>query len=72
LAVHEALQRHPVASATALGQAAQLAPATVNSALARLQGLGIVDELTERRRGRVFAYGRYVTLLNAELDGVLP
>jgi Fic family protein len=71
-AVHEALQRQPVASAAALGQAAALAPATVNTALARLQGLGIVAELTERRRGRVFAYSRYVTLLNAELDDILP
>jgi DNA-binding transcriptional ArsR family regulator len=66
------LQRQPVASAAALGQIAALAPATVNTALARLQGLGIVDELTARRRGRVFAYSRYVSLLNAELDGVTP
>ena len=71
-ALHEALQRQPVASAAALGQAAALAPATVNTALARLQGLGIVDELTERRRGRVFAYRQYVALLNAELDADRP
>lgn len=69
-ALHEALQHQPVASAAALGQAAALAPATVNTTLARLQGLGIVDELTERRRGRVFAYSRYVALLNTELDDV--
>lgn len=71
-AVHEALQRQPVASAAALGQAAALAPATVNTALARLQRLGIVDELTERRRGRVFAYSGYVALLNTELDDSRP
>ena len=71
-AVHEALQRQPVASAAALSQAAALAPATVNTALARLQSLGIVDELTERRRGRVFAYSGYVTLLNTELEERRP
>jgi len=71
-AMHEALQRQPVASAAALGQAAALAPATVNTTLARLQDLGIVGELTARRRGRVFAYSRYVTLLNAELDIARP
>ena len=71
-AVHEALQRQPVASAAALGQAAALTQATVNTALARLQRLGIVDELTERRRGRVFAYSGYVTLLNTELDDIRP
>lgn len=71
-AVHEALQRQPVASAAALGQAAALTPATVNTALARLQHLGIVNELTERRRGRVFAYSGYVTLLNTELDDIQP
>lgn len=71
-AVHEALQRQPVSSAAAIGRATSLSPATVNTALARLQGLGLVDEVTERRRGRVFAYRRYVTLLNAELDDSRP
>ena len=67
-ALHEALQRQPVATAAALGAATGLTPATVNKTLVHLQRLGLVGELTERQRGRVFAYLDYVALLNAELD----
>jgi len=68
--VHEALQRQPVVSAAALGTATGLTPATVNKTIAHLQRLGLVDELTERQRGRIFGYREYVRLLNAELDDV--
>lgn len=71
-AMHEALQRQPVATATALGAATGLTPATVNKTLVHLQRLGLVSELTERQRGRVFAYSDYVALLNAELDTGAP
>ena len=57
-----------MATAAALGAATDLTPATVNKTLAHLQRLGLVSELTERQRGRVFAYRDYVALLNAELD----
>ncbi len=53
LALHHLLQRQPLATSTAL---------------VKLQELGIVDELTQRRRGRVFSYRRYVELLNVELE----
>ncbi|MBL8349854.1 MAG: Fic family protein [Burkholderiaceae bacterium] len=66
-ALHEALQRQPVASAAALGQRTGLTPATVNKTLAHLERLNIVTEVTERRRGRIFSYRDYVALLNAEL-----
>lgn len=68
LAVHQALQRQPVTTAAALARATGLTAATVNKALENLQGLGMVDELTARRRGRVFAYREYIALINAELD----
>lgn len=71
-ALLDALQRQPVSTATALGKAAGLTPATVNKTLVHLQRLGIVEELTARQRGRVFAYGRYVALLNAELETAAP
>lgn len=71
-ALHEALQRQPVATAAALGAATGLTPATVNKTLVHLQRLGLVSELTARRRGRVFAYRDYVALLNAELDTAAP
>ncbi len=67
-ALHEALQRQPVASAATLGAATGLSAATVNKTLAHLARLGIVTETTARQRGRVFAYASYVDLLNTELE----
>jgi Fic family protein len=68
LAVHGALQHHPITTAGALTRDTALTPATVNKALARLVELGIVSELTARRRGRVFAYRAYVDRIDAGLD----
>jgi Fic family protein len=68
LAVHHALQRQPIASSAALVKATRLTPATVNKSLAHLERLGIVAELTNRQRGRVFSYRRYVEDLAAELQ----
>jgi Fic family protein len=67
-ALHQALQRQPVATAASLGAATGLTAATVNKTLSHLQRIGVVEELTARQRGRVFAYAAYVALLNAELD----
>jgi len=68
LAVHQALQRLPIASAGALVKATGLTAATVNKSLAHLGSAGVVGELTNRRRGRVFSYRRYVEILGSELE----
>ena len=68
LTVHQALQRQPLATSGALVKATTLTAATVNKSLAHLERLGIVSELTNRQRGRVFSYRRYVDELTAELD----
>jgi Fic family protein len=67
LALHQVLQRQPLATSAALVKLAGLTSATVNKALANLVKLGIVTELTQRQRGRVFCYRNYVDLLNVEL-----
>jgi Fic family protein len=46
LALHQALQRQPVATAAALVSATGLTPATVNKALTHLERAGVVTELT--------------------------
>ncbi|KAB2963672.1 MAG: Fic family protein [Thermoanaerobaculia bacterium] len=66
LTVHRALQRQPISTAGALVDATGLTAATVNKSLAHLESLGVVAELTRRRRGRVFSYRRYVELLSSE------
>ena len=68
LALHQVLQRQPLATSTALVKLAGLTSATVNKTLTNLAALGIVTELTQRQRGRVFCYRRYVELLNVELE----
>ncbi|MCP3961906.1 MAG: Fic family protein [bacterium] len=68
LAVHQALQRQPIATSAALVKATGLTAATVNKSLVHLGRIGIVGELTNRQRGRVFSYRRYVDELAAELE----
>jgi Fic family protein len=71
-ALHEALQKRPVATAASLALACGLSAATVNKTLVHLERVGMVNELTTRQRGRVFAYRAYVDLLNTELDTTGP
>jgi Fic family protein len=68
LAVHHALQRQPIATAGTLVTATKLTAATVNKSLAHLERVGIVSEMTNRQRGRVFSYSGYVAELAAELE----
>jgi Fic family protein len=68
LVVHHALQRQPIATSAALVKATGLTAATVNKSLVHLERLGVVAELTNRQRGRVFSYRRYADELTAELE----
>jgi Fic family protein len=68
LTVHQALQRQPIANSATLVKATGLTPATVNKSLVHLEKIGIVGRLTNRQRGRVFSYRRYVDELTAELE----
>jgi Fic family protein len=70
LAVHQALQRQPIVTSAALVKATALTAATVNKSLAHLESLGIVGEPTNRQRGRVFSYRRYIEELTRELEPV--
>ena len=68
LAVHQALQRQPIATAASLVEATGLTAATVNKSLAHLERISVVGELTNRQRGRVFSYSEYVKELAAEME----
>jgi Fic family protein len=68
LEVHQAMQRQPITTSATLVQATGLTAATVNKSLGHLAGLGVVTELTNRQRGRVFSYRRYIEELTAELE----
>jgi Fic family protein len=63
-ALHVILQTRPLLT---IGTAAELAGVsfpTATAALERLRGLGIVEEITGKARGRVFVYRRYLALLD--------
>lgn len=45
-----------------------LSAPTVNAALADLEKMGIVEEITGRKRGRVFRYRRYLAILSEGTD----
>jgi Fic family protein len=68
LRVHEFLQQNPFATANLLVSRTGLTAPTINAALADLERHGIVEEVTGRRRGRVFAYRRYLAILNEGTD----
>lgn len=64
LRVHELLQTSPYATAPGARKKSGLALPTVNVALDQLVKLGMVTEVTGKKRGRVYAYRRYLDLLS--------
>lgn len=69
LRVFEALRARPLATIGSLCERAGLAFPTAARAVAALERLGIVREITGRKRERVFAYGGYLSLLNEGGEG---
>lgn len=62
LQVHRALMERPVATSNSLVAKTGLTPASVNNALGHLVRLGIVRELTEKKRNRLFSYSDYIAI----------
>jgi len=62
--VHRALMEHPIATSGSLVEKTGITPATVNKALNHLERLGIVKELTARKRNRVFSYSGYIEIMS--------
>ena len=69
LRVFAALRRRPVADIDHLARETGMAYTTAARAVEALVGLGLLRELTGRRRGKVFAYGRYLEILS---EGAQP
>lgn len=64
LRVFDALRTRPLATVNDLCARSGVAYPTASRAVGALQGLGIVREITGRQRDRVFAYERYLAILN--------
>lgn len=68
LRIHDLFQQNPFLTANQLVQKTGLSAPTVNAALADLERLSIVAEITGRKRGRVFSYRRYLAILGEGTD----
>ncbi|MGK8641208.1 Fic family protein [Brucella anthropi] len=68
LRIHDLFQQNPFLTSNQLVQKTGLSAPTVNAALADLEKMGIVEEITGRKRGRVFSYRRYLAILSEGTD----
>ncbi|OCX67929.1 cell filamentation protein Fic [Acidithiobacillus thiooxidans] len=71
LQVHRTLMEHPIGTSGSLVEKTGITPATVNKALSHLEQLGIVKELTARKRNRLYSYAGYIEIMSrgTELPG---
>ncbi len=54
-----------------LAQESGLSPTTINSALSRLAQLGIIEEVSGKKRDRLYAYSPCIDILNREFESAL-
>lgn len=64
LQVHELLRGKPIVSIAEAAAGLRLSRPTVAAALDRMRDLGVVREVTGRKRDRLFVYGSYLDTLN--------
>ena len=64
LQVFKQLQSMPLMSIQRTSQETHISVPAVTTALTRLQELGIVHEITRRRRDKLYSYEKYIHLLN--------
>jgi Fic family protein len=70
LRVHELLQRRPIIGILPANRELKLTHPTVMKALGHLAHLGIVREVTGRRRGKLFSYARYMAILTRNTEAI--
>lgn len=64
LTVHDELRRHPVVPIRKMAELTAMTEPGVTNVFYRLRDLGVLREITGRKRDRVFAYGPYLDLLS--------
>jgi len=64
LRVHQYLQSKPILSVPVVAKELGLSAPTVRKSVEHLVGLGIMREVTGKKRGKLFVYGDYLALLN--------
>ncbi len=66
LRLHALMQIRPFMTGRAASEKTSLSAPTVNNAFAQLIGLDLVREVTGKKRDRIYAYHRYLALLNED------
>jgi cell filamentation protein, protein adenylyltransferase len=64
LRVHEYMQRKPIANIRAAAKALKLSIPTATGAFNHLVRIGVVEEVTGKRRDRLFTYLRYFNIVS--------
>ncbi len=64
LRIHYAFLKRPITTSRNLEKTTGLSHVTVNKTLDKLCTIGVVSELTGRKRNRVFSYPAYIDILN--------
>jgi Fic family protein len=63
LRIHQAFQSRPIANIPFLSKVTKLSPPTIAAALEALQKAEIIREITGRKRNRLYAYKKYLDLM---------
>lgn len=71
LRVHEKLRRNPFGSAPELSAETRLSLPTVRASLAHLARLGIVEEVTGRDWGKMYAYRAYLNIIQEGTEPIV-
>lgn len=62
--IHHAMQERPVVNTSQIAKRTKLSMPAITRVLAALESIGVVREITGRRRNRVFSYDGYVKILS--------
>jgi len=68
LRVHQALQLRPISTIKNIAQHTHLSIPAVTNGMSALEQLGIAFEMTKKKRNRIYAYDRYISILNEGVD----
>ena len=68
LRIHRVLQERPVLSASYAAENAGISLPTVYNAIRHLQSMGIVKEVTGKKKNRIFVYAEYSRILSKTSD----
>lgn len=64
LVVYRCFVKQPVLNANAIQTQTSLSAATIHSSLENLIKLGILEEVSQKKRNKIFAYKEYINILN--------